>query len=220
MRRLIVPLALAAVLGLVSTAPTEEKDKTEGFEKLFNGKDLEGWKAYGGKTEAWGVDRGLLYTTGTGGGWLLTDKEYADFELRLEYRWEKDGGNSGVALRAPLTAEVSTKGIEIQLIDDAGYEKVHNYKLKPTQHTGSIYGVVPPSALPGKGPGEWNKMRIVARGRKITVELNGRTVNDADLDDYKEHNEAHPGLLRPRGHLGVQSHGGRVEFRDIVVKPL
>jgi hypothetical protein len=205
---------------MFSTAWTAEKDVPEGFEALFNGKDLKGWKAYGGKMEVWGAEKGLLFTKGQDGGWLLNDKEFSDFELRLEYRWEKDGGNSGVALRAPLVSDVSWKGIEIQLIDDARYEKVHNYKLKPTQHTGSIYGVVPPSKLPGKGPGEWNQMRIVAKGRKITVELNGQTVTDANLDDYKDRLKEHPGLLRDKGHLGVQSHDGRVEFRNLYVKPL
>ena len=220
MRRAAVLLTFAVLVSLFAPVRSAEEDKTEGFESLFNSKDLQGWKVYGGKMESWGVEKDLLFTRSKGGGWLLTDKEYSDFELRLEYRFEKPGGNSGVAVRAPLTAEVSSKGIEIQLIDDTGYEKVHNYKLKPTQHTGSIYGVVPPSKLPAKGPGEWNKMRIVAKGRKISVELNGETVNDANLDDYKSHSKEHPGLLRANGHLGVQSHDGRVEFRRLFVKPL
>ncbi len=219
MHRAIVPLTLAAVALVFSSAHSAEKELPDGFKPLFNGKDLQGWKVYNGKMEVWGVEKGLLYTKSSGGGWLLTEKEYGDFELRLEYRWEKAGGNSGVALRSPPTGDVSTKGIEIQLIDDAGYEKVHNYKLKPTQHTGSIYGVVPPSKLPGKGAGEWNKMRIVAKGRKITVELNGETVTDANLDNHKKDAKTHPGLLRPRGHLGLQSHDGRVEFRNLFVKP-
>ncbi len=216
----IFPLALTVLAGVLSSVWSADKDIPEGFEPLFNGLDLKGWKVYGGKMEVWRVEKGLLCTTDKGGGWLLTDKEYSDFELRLEYRWEKDGGNSGVALRSPPTGDVSTKGIEIQLIDDANYETVHKYKLKPTQHTGSIYGVVPPSKLPGKKPGEWNRMRILAKGRRITVELNGETVTDANLDDHKSHNEEHPGLLRTKGHLGVQSHDGRVEFRNLLVKPL
>ena len=220
MRRAIVPLTFALLVSVLGLAGSAEKDKTDGFEPLFNGKDLQGWKVYGGKMETWGVDNGVLFTRSKGGGWLLTDKEYSDFELRLEYRFEKPGGNSGVALRAPQTAEVSTKGIEIQLIDDTGYEKVHNYKLKPTQHTGSIYGVVPPSKLPARGPGEWNKMRIVVKGRRITVELNGETVTDANLEDHKAHIKEHPGIERTKGRLGVQSHDGRVEFRDLLVKPL
>lgn len=220
MRCAVVLLPLVALLGLFSMVGTAEEDVPRGFEPLFNGKDLTGWKAYGGKREVWGADKGLLFAKGAGGGWLLTERQFSDFELRLEYRWEKDGGNSGVAVRAPLVADVSWKGIEIQLIDDAHYEQVHNYKLKPTQHTGSIYGVVPPSKLPGKGPGDWNKMRILAKGRKIMVELNGQTVIDANLDDYKDRIKEHPGLLRDKGHLGVQSHDGRVEFRNLYVKPL
>ena len=88
------------------------------------------------------------------------------------------------------------------------------------EHYIAIYGEAAPTKLPGKGPGEWNKMRIIARGRRITVELNGETVNDANLDDYKAHEKEHPGLLREKGHLGVQSHDGRVEFRNLFVKPL
>ena len=220
MRRTICPLALLALASILAVARSADKDVPEGFEPLFTGKDLTGWKVHDGKKEAWGVDGGLLFTTGDGGGWLLTEKEYSDFELRLEYRWEKEGGNSGVAVRAPDEGWISATGIEIQLIDDAGYEKVHKYKLKPTQHTGAIYDVVPPSKLPGKGPGQWNRMRIVARGRKITVELNGQTVTDADLDQYKDHFKKHPGLQRAKGRLGLQSHGGRVEFRNLLVKPL
>ena len=219
MRRFLLPLVVVVSAGLLGQAAFKEEDKEEGFEPLWKADDLSAWKVYGGKKDVWGIEKGVLFTTGSGGGWLLSEQEYDDFELRLEYRWEKDGGNSGIGLRAPLTREVSTKGIEIQLIDDAGYEKVHNYKLKPTQHTGSIYGVVGPSKLPGKGPGEWNKLRIVARGRKLTVELNGETVTDANLDDYKDQLKEHPGLGRPRGHLGFQSHDGRVEFRHVRLKP-
>jgi hypothetical protein len=220
MQRSFMPLTFIVLVVFCTSAWPKEKAPEEGFQPLFNGKDLKGWKVQGGKMDAWGVDKGLLFTTGTGGGWLLTDREFSDYEMRLEYRWEKPGGNSGVAVRAPLTSAVSSKGIEIQLIDDAGYEKVHHYKLKPTQHTGSIYGIVPPSKLPGKGAGEWNKMRIVAKGRRITVELNGVIVTDANLGDYKDKTKEHPGLLRTQGHVGVQSHGGRVEFRGLRIKQL
>jgi hypothetical protein len=96
-----------------------------------------------------------------------------------------------------------------------------NYKgLKQTQRTGSIYGVVPPSKDALKPAGEWNAFRIVAKGRQITVELNGTKVVDANLDDHKDKAKEHSGILREKGHLGLQSHDGRVEFRNIYVKPL
>jgi hypothetical protein len=220
MYRSLCLLALTAALGLLAPARAADKDAPSGFQPLFDGKDLKGWKVLNGRMAAWSAKDGLLHCTGSGGGWLMTEAEYGDFELRLEYRWEKDGGNSGVALRAPHEGDPAYRGMEIQLIDDAGYERVHKAKLKPTQHTGSIYDVVPPSSHPGKGPGEWNKMRIVAKGRHVTVELNGKTITDANLDDHKDKFERHPGLKRAKGHLGLQSHGGGIDFRNLVVKPL
>src|SRR5262249_4747119 len=158
----------------------------------------------------------LLYVQGSGGGWLMTEKEYGDFEVRLEFKVPVNG-NSGVALRAPLEGQPHVQGMEIQILDDEGPA----YKtLKPYQYTGSLYGVVPPSRRVSKPAGEWNRYRIVARGRQVTVELNGTTVVDANLDDYKKDFEAHPGLLRKKGHLGLQSHDGRVEFRNLYVKEL
>src|SRR5206468_627539 len=135
--------------------------------------------------EVWGADKdaGVLYVSGGGGGWLLTEKEFGDFELRVEYKLPKMG-NSGVALRSPTKGDPAYVGMEIQLIDDINWKG-----LQPWQHTGSIYDVVPASKLPGKEPGEWNTMRIVCKGRKVSVEVNGEKVVDADLDEYKEKNE-------------------------------
>ena len=176
---------------------------------------MTGWKVNeGGNIKVWGADKGVLFVQGGGGGWLMTEHEYADFELRLEYKMPKHG-NSGVALRSPLKGDPAYAGMEIQLLDDANWKD-----LRPAQYTGSIYDVVPPSKHVSKPFGEWNQMRIVAKGRKITVELNGTKIVNANLDDHKEHSKRHPGLLRDKGHLGLQSHDGRVEFRKLYVKPL
>jgi len=208
----VVPALLA--LCWLSTGRSAE-DAPEGFDALFNGKDLTGWKVNeGGNIKVWGADKGVLFVQGGGGGWLMTEHEYADFELRLEYKMPKHG-NSGVALRSPLKGDPAYAGMEIQLLDDANWKD-----LRPAQYTGSIYDVVPPSKHVSKPFGEWNQMRIVAKGRKITVELNGTKIVNANLDDHKEHSKRHPGLLRDKGHLGLQSHDGRVEFRKLYVKPL
>ena len=132
----------------------------------------------------------------------------------MEYKVPKHG-NSGVALRSPTKGDPAYVGMEIQILDDADYKD-----LQPWQHTGSIYGVVAPSKQVTKPVGEWNAMRIVAKGRQIMVEVNGTKVVDANLDDHKDKNKEHPGLLREKGHLGLQSHDGRVEFRNLYVKPL
>ncbi|MEQ1862725.1 MAG: family 16 glycoside hydrolase, partial [Chthoniobacteraceae bacterium] len=63
----------------------------------LNGKDLDGWKSTV-KTKVWGAEKGVLYCEGGGGGYLMTEKEFGDYELRLEYKMPK-GGNSGVGIR-------------------------------------------------------------------------------------------------------------------------
>ena len=215
MRRwLLIPLA--ALLGGTPAARPGDDDKAPpGFTALFNGKDLSGWKATG-KKEVWGAEKGVIYVQGGGGGWLMTEKEYGDFELRLEYKMSK-GANSGVGLRAPFRGDPAYSGMEIQLIDDENWPG----KLQSWQHTGSIYHVVPAAKVANRPIGEWNKMRIVAKGPHIRIEQNGATLVDANLSDYvKEHAKRHPGILRKAGHIGLQSYNTRVEFRNLYVKPL
>ncbi len=217
LQRGVILLALAAA-GLVLPRMPAHGEVPPGFEPLFTGKDLTGWKVVNGKNDAWAAENGLLVVNGKGGGWLMTDKEYTDFVLTLEFKLPEKG-NSGVALRSPLTGRPSSDGMEIQILDDVWHKA--NYKgLKRTQLTGSIYDVVPPSAEVIKPIGEWNTMRISAKGRQISVELNGTKIVDANLDDYKNRTDQHLGLLRTKGHLGLQSHDGRVEFRNLFIKPL
>jgi len=209
----LVPLA--AVLCFLPSASSADNQAPEGFEPLFNGKDLAGWKVNeGGKIKNWGAENGILFVQGGGAGWLMTEKEYGDFEIRLEYKMPKHG-NSGVALRSPMRGDPAYVGMEIQLLDDANWKG-----LRPAQFTGSIYDVVPASQHVCKPFGEWNTMRIVAQGRHVTVEHNGVQIVDANLDDHKDRADKHPGLMRAKGHLGLQSHDGRVEFRNLFVKPL
>jgi hypothetical protein len=217
MRRFLFLLALVTAVAVVSTTRCADKEVLEGFESVFNGKDLAGWRVNeGGKMEDWRAEDGILFTKGSGGGWLMTEKEYADFEIRLEYK-VPENGNSGVGLRSPLKGDPAYVGMEIQILDDNGPD----YKsLQPFQYTGSIYGVVPPSKRVTKPAGEWNKMHITAKGRQVSVEVNDTKVVDANLDDYKDHADKHPGLLRDKGHIGLQSHTHRVEFRNIYVKSL
>lgn len=211
-----------ALVAWFACAAIVQAQAPEGFEPLFNGKDLTGWKATG-KADVWGAENGVLYVAGGGGGWLLTEREYKDFELRLQYKMPKMG-NSGVGLRTPLPGQQPKGkgwdpayiGMEIQLLDDANWKG-----LKEWQHTGSIYNVVPARKINSKPFGEWNDMRIVARGKQILIEHNGEVLVDANLADYeKEHSDRHPGILRESGHLGLQSYNYRVEFKNLYVKPL
>jgi hypothetical protein len=181
---------------------------------------LNGWAVLGGKKDVWGAEKGLLFVQGGGGGWLMTEQEFGDFDLRLEFKLPA-GGNSGVALRAPMKGNPAYQGMEIQLLDDRWYKDEKNYKgIRNVQLTGSIYDVVPPSSDATKPAGEWNTIHITAKGPHVTIELNGVKTVDANLDDYKARADKHPGLLNAKGHLGLQSHDGRVEFKNIYVKRL
>jgi hypothetical protein len=221
MRRFTFLLSLAALVAALPAVRSAGDDEAPaGYQSLFNGKDLTGWViCEGGKIDRWGAEDGILYTTGKeGGGWLMTEKEYGDFDLLLEYKVPK-AGNSGVAVHSSLKGRPSEDAIEIQILDNPWYLDEKNYKgLQPVQLTAAIYGVVPPSKDATKPAGEWNKMHIKSKGRHLTVRVNGTVVTDADLDDYKDHADKHPGLLRTRGHLGLQCHTDRVEFRHIYVK--
>jgi len=97
----------------------------------------------------------------------MTEKEYGNFELRLEYKMPLKG-NSGVGIRSPLKGDPAYVGMEIQLIDDVNWGKLEKW-----QHTGSIYNVVPAKTIKNKEIGEWNSIKIVAKGRQITIEQNG-----------------------------------------------
>lgn len=208
---------IATVFALVCSGPVlagENNSPPEGFTALFNGKNLDGWKATG-NAKVWGAENGLLYVKGGGGGWLMTEKEYDDFELMLEFRLPKMG-NSGVALRSPLKGNPAYAGMEIQVLDDPNWKNLQTW-----QHTGSIYNVVPAAKVVTKPFGEWNKMHITCKGKQVKVTVNGTTLVDADLAEYeKEHAKRHPGILRKTGYIGLQSYNYRVDFRNIFVKEL
>jgi hypothetical protein len=211
--------AILCALLAASTQMTDEQEKADGFVPLFNGKDLDGWHCYAGKPDVWGVQDEVLVCAGGGGGWLGTERQYADFVLRLEYRLQP-GGNSGVYLRAPEKGHISRVGMEIQILDDnhPRYARLDYY-----QYAGSIYHVVAPTRRVSKPAGEWNALEVRAEGRRLVVVLNGVRVVDANLDLLRQDPavaKEHPGLARTQGHLGLQNHNERVEFRRLRIKEL
>ena len=79
------------------------------WKPLFNGKDLDGWKAIDGPASSWKVEDGLLFCSGQGSGWLSTAKEYGNYELELEFRVPTNG-NSGDFCEPRITATRPTRG--------------------------------------------------------------------------------------------------------------
>ena len=188
------------------------------FTPLYNGRDLTGWHVEAGKLEAWKADGETLSCVKPGGGYLATDEEYGDFELRLEYKLPP-GGNSGIGLRFPRGGWPSTDGMEIQLLDE---DPARNHDLKPVQANCAVYSFMPPKARAAKPAGEWNRLTIRCEGPRLYVRLNGVEVQDVELDKQTAQGKGKlPLSQRPRrGLIGLQSHGDPVSFRDIELRPL
>jgi hypothetical protein len=210
-------LATIAALTCISTAMAAEP----GFVSLFDGKTLKGWTLVekSGSGRGYVVENGSLVCPADGGGNLLTDKEFANFIFRFEFKMDP-GGNNGVGIRAPLTGDVAYSGMEIQILDH-DHER-YKGRLKPTQRHGSIYDVFPAEGEALKPAGEWNEEEIMANGRRIKVTLNGKVLVDANLDSITDPAvlKKHPGLARTSGHIGFLGHGTRVEFRNLRIKEL
>jgi len=220
--KLLLRSALVSAIALSASLRAEDTAKPpEGFVAIFDGKTLDGWKVINSKNkDAWAAEEGHIVCKSGGGGYLVAEKEYGDFEFRCEYKWSKEGGNSGVALRTPASGDPAYQGMEIQLIDDENWEKVHKSKLADFQHTGSIYDVQPAKLQANKPIGEWNAVRIVCHGRKVLIEQNGKELVNANLDDYEKKFAKHPGLKREKGHIGFQSYNIRLEYRNVFIKEL
>ncbi|GIW87550.1 MAG: glycosyl hydrolase [Isosphaeraceae bacterium] len=204
-------LSLSLVLG-PPLGPLPDQEPTA----LFDGSSLNGWTLVGGTPGNWLAQDGRLITRGQGGGWLSTEREYDNFELSLEYKLQP-GGNSGVFIRAPRSGDPAYTGIEIQILDD---DDPRYQNLKPYQYCGSVYGVIPAQRGATRGPGQWNQMIIRADNRRIQVVLNGQKIVDGNLDEHRDAAAEHPGILRERGYIGLQSHDEPVEFRNLTIRPL
>jgi hypothetical protein len=212
-RRSLLVGALAACAG---GARARAEDA---FVKLYNGKDLSGWHVESGKLSSWKANGEMISCVASGGGYLATDREYGDFELRVGYRIGP-AGNSGLGIRFPPGAWPSTAGMEIQILDDDSPK----YKsLKPDQYNGSIYTHSAPKARAARPAGEWNQFVVLCRGPRVAVRLNGVEIQNIDLDAFSGSlgKGKIPLSERPRkGLIGLQSHGDLVDFKGIEIREL
>ncbi len=225
-------LTLAAIILFMGATTPRAQD--EGFTPLFNGKDLSGW-VYGRRGDGtenrtgkgYQVENGVLVTTKEDGGNLFTEKQYADFVLRFDFKLTENA-NNGIGIRAPLVGDAAYVGMEIQVLDDSGSEYRN---LRPAQYHGSIYQMFPATRGHQKPVGEWNVEEITVQGRKVVVKLNGTTITEGNLDDVKDEAllakhrdlskpEGSRGIANTTGHIGLLGHGTRVEFRNIRIKAL
>ncbi|HEX3151961.1 MAG TPA: DUF1080 domain-containing protein [Gemmataceae bacterium] len=160
-------------------------------------------------------DDGTIFTRRGGGGWYMTKKEYANFDLHLEIKLSANA-DTGIAFRNSTDTDPSFDGNQIQFVDAAISEK-----WPGDSQTGGIIGVVGPQKRAVLKPtGEWNAVDIVVKGDRLNVKVNGTAVLDCDLANFKQMTKQHPDLLRKTGHIGLQSWDGLVEFRNVKIKEL
>lgn len=205
-------LGLIAVLGLLcvsSPALPADDEVPEGFVSLFNGRNLDGWQ---GNAELWKVKDGVLSGISPGidyNDFLVSERPYADFELRLEFRLHEGKGNSGIQFRSEKEPD-SPQVIGYQA--DIG----QNYWgcLYDEHRRRRILAQAPPELDQVLKKDDWNRYRIRAVGDHIELFINGlRTV------DYREPDAD----IARRGILALQIHSGpamQIDFRRIYLRQL
>jgi hypothetical protein len=189
----------------------------DGFVELINGKDLSNWQ---GAVDSYEMKDGSIVCKPGKGGDLLTKDEYENFVLRFEFRLPP-AGNNGIAIRTPLGAHSSSDGLEIQVIDNDGYNAAHpKAPLLPYQYHGSLYHCVGGKHGYLRPVGEWNFEEIEVRGQTIKVTLNGTKILDVDIDAFDRSQITHPpkGLDRRKGYIGFAGHNDPVAYRSFEVK--
>ena len=210
------------VLSLFAAAATAG----DGWQVLFDGKSLDGWRAYGGKGpigEGWKVEDGVLKKlAGKKGGDIVTAAKYGDFELCWEWR-VAPGGNNGVKYFV-TEARPGAPGHEYQMLDDRAEKWA---KLQPKSLTASFYDVLPPAAdKPLKPAGEWNESKIVVKGMKVEHWLNGAKVLEYELGSEavkaalaKSKFAKHPDFgTKIEGHIMLTDHNDEAWYRNIRVR--
>lgn len=228
-------LALPAVgLVLAACAPATPQADTplpaamaasDSFVPLFDGRSLAGWRGFRSATPpaGWVAQDGELRRV-AGRGDLLTARQYADFELELEWK-VGPAGNSGVFYRVQEVGDATYhSGLEMQVLDDAGHADGKN----PLTSAGALYGLYAAPRGVVKPAGEWNRARIVVAGDHVEHWLNGQKVVDAELwspDFTARHARSKftqwPPFAKARtGHIALQDHGDPVSFRNIRIRPL
>ncbi len=229
---ILTALVLFASVSAVSAGDTPAAPSAP--VKLFNGTDLTGWWGLGTEDPAkwkalppdqlaakkqasladikshWKAENGELVNDGNG-LYLTTEAEYGDFELTLEYKTVAKG-DSGIYLRA-------CPQVQIWDFTEAGGK----WNLGADKGSGGLWNNSP--GAPGKDPlvladkpfGEWNTVRVFMVGERVTVWLNSKLVVDhARLENYFDRKKPVP----RSGPIQLQTHGGEIRWRDVVLRPI
>lgn len=215
-------------------SPQEKKD---GWKLLFNGRDLKGWHRYNAKDTpgSWKIEQGVLHldvpATATGpsrdAGDLVTDARVAgDFEFKAEFKIEKytNSGFFFFVQEEPQYKKIFDTAIEVQVGDDKLYQK----EVSHPHSSGDLFGLADVRLQEPKPLGSWNQLSVSLRKNKLTVMLNGYTVQEHDLTsaDWKQRMSTSKlkntpvGQGKFSGRIGLQDWNTSVWFRDIKLRTL
>lgn len=211
------------------------QEKAAGWQLLFDGVSSDGWHAYGSKTigTAWKIANGTLYFDANKdgqpktGGDIVSDKEYKNFELQLDWKIDK-AGNSGVCIYVnedkSRYASMWNSGPEIQIVDNEGHPDGKIFK----HQAGDLYDMIAAKTHAEKPALQWNTYLIRCVNGKLDVYLNKVYIISTMLWDanwsalianskFKDM----PGFGSFKiGRIGLQDHGNNVWFRNIKIREL
>jgi hypothetical protein len=233
MLRTPIQAVLAAAFLTVFSAVAAAVQPPEGFHAIFNGKDLEGWHGMphfdprdlarmpedmrkkqidewtADAKQHWSVENGELVNDGHG-AYLVTDKDYTDYELLIDYRTVPKA-DSGIYLKA---------NPQVQIWD---FTEESKFKLGADKGSGGLWNNS--AGAPGKDPavladkafGEWNSFRIRQIGARTSVWLNGKMVVDnAIMENFWDRQKP----LFASGPICLQTHGGEIRWRNIYLREI
>lgn len=229
-------LFLSLLVFTLSACQSESRSQNESMSpqsvRLFNGEDLTGWHMdipakdeNPDTSDAFIVRDGMLVSLGDPRGHLITDEEYSDYRLEVEYRFPVEPGNCGVLVHASTPRalyDMFPRSIEVQMMhENAGdfWVIVEDITVPdmidrrgPREDWGiregenrRILNLTDGSENP---PGEWNQMTIETLGDSLKVWVNGDLVNSG----YN--------ATAQSGHIGLQAEGAEVEFRSVMLTPI
>ncbi|OIR05052.1 hypothetical protein GALL_128680 [mine drainage metagenome] len=230
-------LILLTILSTSFLFCNAQTKKQNGWVSLFDGSSTKGWHSYGKSTagSAWKAENGTLHLDASkkdgwqikDGGDIVSDEEFENFHLKLEWKISKDGNSGIIFLVHEDTAKykyVWFTGPEMQVLDNAGNEDGKIYK----HHAGDLYDLIACSKETVKPYGEWNLAEIIVNKGKLELRLNGTTVVKTNLwdDNWKKliagsKFKSMPGFgIFHKGKIALQDHGFDVWFRNIEIKKL
>lgn len=206
--------ALAFGLVPVASLPAAQN----GWTPLFNGRDLSGWVNVNCAPNTFTVRDGMIVSTGVPTGVLRTDRQYENFELELEYRHMRTGGNAGLFVWAdPITSPGTpfARAIEVQILDGRNTENytshgdlfsIHGATFKPDRPHPAGWMRCLPSEHRAKPAGEWNHYHVTCSNGVVQLAVNGKVVSGGS--------ESKP----RKGYLCLESEGSPCHFRNLRIR--